>query len=577
MNNINEFNEGGSHGMNPLGGIPVGTNPQTGQLQTVEEGETMATVGGEDYIYSNKYQLTAEDISNFSLPKMLSGLSISDATKKLNDVYGDRDDSISTSTKSNFLDRIAEIQEMKKAEEEAKIQEAMMINDANNFIDSEGLPQEPMMPEEMIDPITMSPDMNMGAMNPMQSQFEMGGTLGGMSGSTGGSPDYAGAAMGTLQLFDQAKGNTSPKAGTAALTGAATGASVGTMIFPGIGTAIGAGVGAIAGFIGGSAADKKVLKRGENAASMANKQFSDIEQFAKGGRKQSTFLNPTPVGYQNQGIPNDFINNTNIIPVNTTVPVQNTNRNNSFNVNGNQLMRFAPIVNNLSQLNSQSAPTVKDPIINKELAQRRYVDREALINPINVQTNNSLRALNQLGGSTGARRSAIVATNIARNRAVSEANINANNINRQVDIQADAQDFQRRDTNLNRLAVAQENYDRDLGAYLTNRSQLQNTMANSIGAIGLENMNREKVGNMFGYNEQGNFINKDTNGSYTPISDGQYAQIQQAIAEADRTGDVRTATMLRRQAEQIKRAQASMNAAKVGGLALGTHYNTYEK
>lgn len=565
MNNINEFNEGGSHRMNPLGGIPVGINPQTGQLQTVEEGETMANVGGEDYVYSTNYTLTAEDIKSFGLPKLLSGLSIADATKKLKDIYGDRDDSISTSTKSNFLDRIAEIQEIKKAEEEAKVQEAMMINDANNFIDSEGLPQEPMMPEEVVDPAMMEQEMGMGTMNPMQAQFAGGGILGATGvGNNGMTPDYAGAAMGSLELFNQAGGNTSPKSGAAALTGAATGASVGTMIFPGIGTAVGAGIGAITGLVGSNKANKRVLRQAENAASIANKQFSDVEQFADGGRKKSTSITGTPAGYVFQ-TPNFTLAN----------PVGRASGQ-GFKLDGNQLMRFAPVVNNFKQINSLREPTVKDPIINKELATRRYVDKNALINPINIQAGNSLRALNQLGGSTGARRGAIVATNIARNRAIGEANLNADNINRQVDMQADAQDFQRRDNNLNRLAQARENYDRDLGAYLTNKSQLEGTMSNSIGAIGLENMNREKVGNMFGYNEQGNFINTDTNGSYNPVSDGQYAKIQQEIALADKTGDVQKAALLRKQYQELLRAQASQKAASVGAIALGNHYNNYE-
>lgn len=49
-----EFNEGGSHEQNPLGGIPQGKNAQ-GKTRTVEEGETKFRFKKQgDYIFSNR-------------------------------------------------------------------------------------------------------------------------------------------------------------------------------------------------------------------------------------------------------------------------------------------------------------------------------------------------------------------------------------------------------------------------------------------------------------------------------------------------------------------------------------------
>lgn len=56
MNPLTEFNTGGTHESNPLGGIPQGYNSQ-GQMQTVEEGETKFKFKDGDYIFSNRLTL----------------------------------------------------------------------------------------------------------------------------------------------------------------------------------------------------------------------------------------------------------------------------------------------------------------------------------------------------------------------------------------------------------------------------------------------------------------------------------------------------------------------------------------
>lgn len=123
---LNEFNEGGLHEQNPLGGIPMGQGAN-GKMNTVEEGETMKN----NFIYSNRIKLTPEMISQFNLPKSLTGKTIADATKLINQKFEGRNSKIDNSTKESFLNRIAEAQETIKAEEEAKlaqINEAMSTN-----------------------------------------------------------------------------------------------------------------------------------------------------------------------------------------------------------------------------------------------------------------------------------------------------------------------------------------------------------------------------------------------------------------------------------------------------------------
>lgn len=56
MNPLTEFNVGGTHEQNPLGGIPQGLNPQ-GKMQTVEQNETKFKFKDGDYIFSNRLML----------------------------------------------------------------------------------------------------------------------------------------------------------------------------------------------------------------------------------------------------------------------------------------------------------------------------------------------------------------------------------------------------------------------------------------------------------------------------------------------------------------------------------------
>mgnify|MGYP003505024761 CR=1 FL=1 len=127
-NNFTEFNTGGSHESNQLGGIPLGINPQTGAPITVEEGETKTKIGGLDYIFSNNFKVSKKIIKDFSLPPNMEGLSMSDASKKVSEMFSDRNDGNSKNTMSQFLSRLSDAQEQLKAEKVQKLQEAIALN-----------------------------------------------------------------------------------------------------------------------------------------------------------------------------------------------------------------------------------------------------------------------------------------------------------------------------------------------------------------------------------------------------------------------------------------------------------------
>lgn len=125
-NMLNEFNEGGTHEQNPLGGIPQGIG-SNGKINTVEEGETKKG----NFIYSDRIILTADIINTAGLPKSLIGKTVAEASKVINRKFEGRNSKIDNSTKETFLNRIAKAQEDIKVQEElkqAQISQSMDIN-----------------------------------------------------------------------------------------------------------------------------------------------------------------------------------------------------------------------------------------------------------------------------------------------------------------------------------------------------------------------------------------------------------------------------------------------------------------
>ena len=51
-----QFEGGGTHEQNPLGGIPIGMNNQ-GQMNSVEEGESKYSFKDGDYVFSNRIKI----------------------------------------------------------------------------------------------------------------------------------------------------------------------------------------------------------------------------------------------------------------------------------------------------------------------------------------------------------------------------------------------------------------------------------------------------------------------------------------------------------------------------------------
>lgn len=279
---LNEFNEGGTHEENKLGGIPQGMG-QNGQMNTVEEGETKK----DNFIYSDRIKLTPELVSQFNLPKVLANKTAAEATKIINTKFEGRNSTIDNSTKKAMLDRIAEAQETVKqieAQKQAEIAEALNINSTMAPEDQMGgeIPQgmEEFLPQQqMSDGGFADSVIGQGFSEDATSEEKSNAIVAGLGVATTAF-DLGNTAFGKTGIDTSGATDVNPgaiKPGMTGLSGAAKGALAGSMFGP-LGTGIGTAVGGVAGLIGGFGAKKDAMKARQNfQIGQANKLTSNFK------------------------------------------------------------------------------------------------------------------------------------------------------------------------------------------------------------------------------------------------------------------------------------------------------------
>jgi hypothetical protein len=108
-NQLTEFNNGGRHEENPIGGIPQGFAPG-GQVNLVEQGETK--LNSANYIFSDTLKVTKDIVLDYNLPKDATGKTFADVSKKMNRPTSRREnDTIEEVAKQRDLDNLMQAQE----------------------------------------------------------------------------------------------------------------------------------------------------------------------------------------------------------------------------------------------------------------------------------------------------------------------------------------------------------------------------------------------------------------------------------------------------------------------------------
>jgi hypothetical protein len=186
---LTEFNEGGTHEENPLGGIPQGVAPDGG-MNLVEQGETK--LDSANYIFSDTLKVDKETAASLGLSNIV-GKTFADVSKKMNRPNSRREnDSIEENAKKKELDSLMQAQEEFKKREAAKKLEEIQSLDPNllGSLMGQGQPQgqPPVDPSMGVDPSQAPMEQGQPPMDPSQMDPAM---MQQMMAQQGGAPQGA--------------------------------------------------------------------------------------------------------------------------------------------------------------------------------------------------------------------------------------------------------------------------------------------------------------------------------------------------------------------------------------------------
>lgn len=471
-------------------------------------------------------------IKQFNLPSYIKGKTFADASKTIDRKFKDRSDKYSEQTKQELLSRLAEAQEYIKQREDAIA--------ANS---------------------TQVPDMMGGEIPQGMEQFNDGGLIeepeveGGIEAM-----DIAGATSSLVSAGQDIFGNTGiDTAGNqryddastkkAQVSGTIEGAvGLGTSIATGdVMGMIKGGAGMLGSFFGG----KKKLKdmqdanRNHTVAQTANYR-SDfgmggiINKYDNGGPLDQTLINdynPRDIAaelYKEYNIKDiDFkktfggvskkgqskLNNAAFEsslgnPIDNLAIAKSEKTDLGLGIkrgadwlkeNYGNIASYAPIVGNIAELSKLDKPTTEKGSRLDNKYNKKLFDNEALINKVNQNDVNS--ALKEAsGGDLGALRSNILASNANKTKAISNAMMQADQVNRSENQYQFQTDMQKDQTNANLNERYLDRKARDKGAYETAKSKLKQSIYEDIGKVGQDIVNKDLVKDMFGYTWDGEYF-----------------------------------------------------------------------
>lgn len=524
-NQLTEFNEGGLHHENKHGGIPIGDN------NTVEQGESK--IG--NFVYSNRLYLDENISKEMNLPNYIKNKSFAEASKLINNKFKDRNDKPSLETKKVLLSRLADAQEILKAQKQQeldKINEAFKINSQQ--------PIEGDIPQNMEEFIPKN-QMFLGG---LFGQNEMSNLTGGNQGIAGAANPYVNAGLGSLSLAGLSQGiGATPDKRTTAINGITQGAQAG-MSFGPWGAGIGAAIGLGAGIMGGRRAQKEQANIAKNNAIMYNKGVSEdyayggnIKKYDNGGTLYPNFTKINPyesfpqsgigpfvkfpkpdnIGLDSSFNISNLENKQNFIePTNTLNNFKNYYKselpqNNDYSQLGNNLLRMSPVLSNMFQLKSMKAPKTVNYAPLRNTLQYDPIDEARQEKIINQEGNKQLAAITQAGGSQGAFRNAITSIGLNSTLARNAASINTEQQNREQRLKI--QDNQQRvnEYNTNYLNKAIDEHRMDLGNFDTQKSKFIGQIGSDLGEIGKEQTFKKQAEKITGYSWMGDYLNANPN------------------------------------------------------------------
>jgi len=503
---LNSFNVGKSHGENPLGGIPIGKG------NSVEQNETKSG----DFVYSDRIKLTKDIIGNYNLPKNLAGKTVADATKFIDNKFKDRTDKISESTKNKMLQGIAAAQEEIKTTQypEQPITNQMFLGGSSGSLMSGASTAGSMLPNNTNlsnTPRTAQEEANANMWESTKDGVASAIPIAGIFRGVEKAGKGLGQSIGGDYGGDVASGFLDP---VSTVTNKDTnfGEKTLSLLDP-----IASGI---------ILANKNKHRREaaeRDAAITAGSQYTN--DFAYGGNLNPYFReenrNPDPdfVPNLNTNVqtPMDYSGYTSPYDKANLKPLVNWAGENYGNI-----MRYAPVATNALQLANLKKPSYEALNRLDNRFNREYVDERSLQNIATSELNNTTNALaGATNGSIGALRSNILGAGLNRNKALSDAYMNAEAQNRATNATAQQFNASIDQTNLQQANLELDINDRNQAAYDNNKSRLISAIGEDVGNIGKEEVYKKIAKQMYGYTWDGKYWTKPDG---TKISDEQVKQ-----------------------------------------------------
>lgn len=444
----------------------------------------------------------------FDLPAYVKNKSFAEAADIINKKFKGREDRVAQETKLDMLERLADAQEFVKEMNE----ERMIAMDANaeevpDMMDGE-IPEGA---DEFMAPIPVgapsgvpqtgmpqgggqiqAPQMNIDTQDDMNNYNDPNVPMQGLRSGETPNMFLLGGLLEDGMFTDKASGllgsgidmlnlNTEPTIsetgnighvdqtsaiGSGALQGASLGMQTGNPLI----AAGGAVVGGVTGLIGAKKTNKKVNKANRNLDFAKNSQFSNT--FNTGGpmdEEKKTFA----------GKSLDWLGS-----------------------NYGDILKTAPIVRNLTTSENRAVTPRGTRLDNRY--DPTYVDKNALTNEISGANIN--RAITEMsGGDVGVARANLLGASINRDRALSNAYLQADMANRQENQTAQQFNLGVDQINLQQDERFIERKAQDDAAFNTARSARKAAIAEDIGAFGKERSDEQIVRGMFGYTRKGKY------------------------------------------------------------------------
>ena len=490
-------------------------------------------------------------ITQFNLPSYIKGKTFSDASKAIDKKFEGRNDKVSLETKEALLQRLSEAQEYVKMQQGMQ-NESQQVPDQMNGQIPEGMEeyaqgQQPQIPQNDV-PQGMEEYAGGGFMEQSKAAFQADGAgpTGAIVGGLGTALDIGKTMFGNPNVDTSGAVNVEKKSGAMdALSLGAKGAATGATIGGPLGAAIGGVVGAGAGLIGANKHNKEAALANHNFTLAQNSNLREGD-FAYGGSLKNKFAlggGPDKSNYDaevdNQNLKQQMTQRPAYNPVTanplkaspittdtqkilasadplkalkdytTTVKPVDVEQAKGLdwskvgNVAANA-MQYAPVASNLLDLKNLSKANTERGTRLDNVYKPNLLDESRYINQLNQQ--NTQRALTESsGGDLGALRSNLLAADINKKKAMSDVMSKADDVNRGEDRFAYQTGMQKDmfNTNLDQDFINRKAQDE--AAYESTKGSLKRQLAEDIGAIGKEEVDKKLVKELFGYKWNGKY------------------------------------------------------------------------